>query len=455
MPARWGRPAFLLAVFTLPWAGVGVVHALTGVDMGGGLQPSWLLLAGALLAGVGTWRKVLGQGPGGRLLFCLTGLPLAAMLLSLIGLWEAPSGEPLNPAFGRWLRQVVQWLIMMAFVWGTVLYWRRGGSLRPVLDFLFAGVVFQILYSGWMAWNFQHPGTVFAALEGFFTSNPSILAGSERLYVDNQLQNFPRLRGTVCEPLYLGNYLVTVWPLLFIWRRPLAWRLILGGLMALLLAMTFSRGAWLGLSAQLPVLGVGWYLSERRTTQTRRPCSCWRVWAVPLSLVALAMAGDLATGGYLRLRLLAAFNAQDWSNLTRLYSMQAAWRAFQLSPWVGVGWGQYPFHFPLLVDPMGLQSQFTWPVVNNYPLKILCETGLAGLLTFLGLGVHLVRRVLFTPRGRGVPRNAVVGAALLGLWGAGVQLCTFSQYNLPHLWFVLGVLVAGLENGPSADEDTA
>jgi len=450
MPSNPGRIAFHLAVFTLPWVGVGLVHALTGRDMGGGLQPSWLLLAVALLAYAGGVWDLLRRRRSATLLLWLTALPLATLLLSVIGLWWAPSGEPLAPALGRWVRQVVQWLIMMAFVWGTAVHLRQGGSVQRVLDFLFLGVLFQILYSGWMAVDFWHPGDLFRSCESFFTSNPSILASSERLYVDNQLQDFPRLRGTVCEPLYLGNFLVALWPLLLIWRRPSSWRLLLGGLMALLLAMTFSRGAWLGLLAQLPLLGCWWFLVHSEAARVRT----WRVIFLGLAaLLALVVLGDLATGGFIRLRLLATFNGQDWSNLTRWYSMQAAWEAFLLSPVVGVGWGQYAFHFPILVDPMGLQSQFTWPVVNNYPLQILCETGLVGFLSSLGLAVYLVRRTAWTPLGPGEPVNPLAGVCLLGLWGAGVQLLTFSQYNLPHIWFVLGLLVAALQGWTAYRED--
>ena len=449
MGKRLGGIAFLLAVFFLPWVGVGLVRALTGHDPGGGLQPSWVLLAVALLFSLGEMRQGLGAGSARSLLLALTVAPLGVMVLSVAGLWLAPSAEPTDLALGRWLRQVVQWLIMISFVWGTALHLLRCGSGRRVLDFLFAGVLFQILYSVGMAWDFRHPGSLFAALEGFFTSNPSILASSERLYVDNQLQNFPRLRGTVCEPLYLGNYLVTVWPLLLVWRRPLAQRLLLGGLMALLLAFTFSRGAWLGFLAQWPLLGA-WYLWRGR--RSGKPTRSRPLWLALGLVVLLLVAGDLATGGFFRLRLLATFNGQDWSNLTRLYSMQAAWRAFLLSPWVGIGWGQYAFHFPFLVDPMGLQSQFTWPVVNNYPLKVLCETGVLGFLFFMGLSGHLARRGLQTIRDGRDEFSALTGAALLGLWGSGIQLLTFSQYNLPHIWFVLGLLVAGLAAGHTGEE---
>jgi O-antigen ligase len=151
-------------------------------------------------------------------------------------------------------------------------------------------------------------------------------------------------------------------------------------------------------------------------------------------------------------RLAQTFSAQDWSNLTRLYSMQAAWRAFLLSPLVGVGWGQFAWHFPLLVDPMGLQSQFTWPVVNNFPLQVLCETGLLGFAVFAGWTLGLVRGLfLRSNTGYGISRThegdwqlKVPLAVLLALMGVWVQLLTFSQYNLPHIWIPVGLALAAI-----------
>ncbi len=450
MPVAPGRILFLLAVVTLPWVGVGLIHALTGKDVGGGLQPSWLFLAVALPFLSARLLELMRQGRG-RLLIWLTALPLLAFILSLLGLRWAPSGESFSVSGARWLRQVIQWLIMMAFAWGAVLHLQQEKSWRATLDALFAGVLLQVLYSAWQTVDFWHPGTLYQAAETFFTSNPSILASSERLYVNNVLQDFPRLRGTVCEPLYLGNYLVAVWPFLLVWRRPAAWRLVLGMAMGIILAMTFSRGAWLGFLAQAGLLAAWWLLGRgrRRDLPNRR---------TGLLVVAVAMgvliAGDSLSGGFFRQRLAASFNNQDWSNLTRLYSMQAAWRAFLLSPWVGVGWGQYAFHFPLLVDPMGLQSQFTWPVVNNFPLQILCETGLVGFSCTAGAVVLLGRKARQTLAGGGWSDRPRVGLAALALVGVTVQMLTFSQYNLPHIWLVLGLLIAALSGPPEGRKES-
>jgi len=138
---------------------------------------------------------------------------------------------------------------------------------------------------------------------------------------------------------------------------------------------------------------------------------------------------------------------QDWSNLTRLYSMQAAWRGFLLSPAWGIGWGQFAFHFPLLVDPMGLQSQFTWPVVNNLPLKVLCETGLLGFMMLVATVLYLTKSIWGAVVSNRIAsdekrmRVVVTAAAVFGIW---TQLLTFSQYNLPHIALASGLLLAAL-----------
>ena len=160
-------------------------------------------------------------------------------------------------------------------------------------------------------------------------------------------------------------------------------------------------------------------------------------------LAALIAGGD--AWQYPLRRVAQSLDGGDWSNLTRLYSMQAAWRAFLLSPVVGVGWGQFAFHFPLLVDPLGLQSQFTWPVVNNVPLLVLCETGLArpGGGGLAGLAGRPLDLAIAWPRGTRATRArlAAIAAATLAI---AVQLLTFSQYNLPHIWVAPGLLLAAL-----------
>jgi O-antigen ligase len=463
--ATWSYGA---ALVTLPLVGVGVLKLATGRDWGGGLQPSWLFMFLALLFLVidkGRRRSLVTdfQAAVPRRLrpWWLGGLGavILVLLLSLAGLWVAPAAETLPTALGRYGKQVIQLGIMFCFlVWPAL--WTRGRARWVwTVKLLVAGGLLQFGYGVLQGMNFYLGVPGFPWLDQVCTSNPSIFSGSGELYLGNAFRDVPRLRGTACEPLYLGNYLLLLLPLLLVvdWSRRR--KILAGAALLLLLMATWSRGAWLGFLLQLllaavllvvrrrPGAGPWWeWISRRRR---------WWLPGLAALLVVLPLVGTL-TGWdgllYPYRRLAQTFSAQDWSNLTRLYSMQAAWRAFLLSPLVGVGWGQFAWHFPLLVDPMGLQSQFTWPVVNNFPLQVLCETGLVGFTVFAGWTLGLVRGLFLrlnpgfgtteTPEGEW--KRTVPLAVLLALVGVWFQLLTFSQFNLPHIWIPVGLALAAI-----------
>ncbi len=462
--AKLTRALFGAALFTLPWCGVGTLRVLTGRDWGFGLQPSWVFLYAGMSLGLWSWWR--GNARAGwmpsfpawkRGPWLVLGAALLAVGLSGVGLLVAPSGEAQAVVWGRFGRQIVQLLIMWGFLLWPLCWLTSRDRWRLTLRWLLVGALFQLIYALLLGWDFYGHVPGMAGLESFFTSNPAILSGSEQLYLGDRFVPVPRLRGTVCEPLYLGNYLLLILP----WLAWLGWprrrgRLVLGAA-AGLLVLTWSRGAWLSAFFQLVILFLLLVvLSRQGEPEPGRQPASFRPgrWSARGGWLALGLAGvavlalflwsDWPAFQYPRQRLVQTFSSRDWSNLTRLYSMQAGWRAFQLSPWVGVGWGQFSFHFPLLVDPLGLQSQFSWPVVNNFPLKVLAETGLAGFLVFLaGLGGILRGtwlRLGSVPRGR---RGGIL-AALVAALGLGIQLLTFSQYNLPQIWVAWGLLLAAV-----------
>ncbi len=447
VPAAYGG-----ALLTLAWVGLGVLHLATGRDLGAGFQPSYLFLALVVLLEL--WRRSPAR-VGGDLLAVrpwsqLGLLALLAVGLSAAGLVWRPAEFPAAERWWRYGKQVIQLGIMFCFVVIPAAWTRGEHRWRCTLDLLAAGVGLQVVYGALQAVHFYHPLPWFRELDGWFTSNPAILAGSQELYLGEAFTGIPRLRGTACEPLYLGSYLLAVLPLLLLPERR-RWHLATFGAGLLLLLATWARGAWLagGVAA-----AVGLILARRAGLRARpRPALALGLLG---ALVLLILAILLLGGGEALLlplrRLGQSLNLRDWSNLTRYYSMQAGWRAFLLSPLWGVGWGQFAFHFPALVDPLGLQSQFAWPVVNNYPLQILCETGLIGLGVFLAAAALLVRAVWRAvgaqpaggwPRGEG--RRWRVSLAAVSVAGVWSQLLTFSQFNLPHIWVAVGLLLAALQ----------
>jgi O-antigen ligase len=447
--ARISGILYAAALFTLPWIGMGVLRLLSGRDWGGGLQPSWLLLALAMAAGV----TVLKTAYVPRRWKLATGAVLAAVIISAAGLWIAPGTGTIDRALAKFFKQLIQFGIMGAFVLWPALWTRGEERWRRTFAVLSAGALFQIAYGLLQFVEYYHPSGLLAVLERIFTSNPAILSGSGELYLGDSFRNVPRLRGTACEPLYLGNYLLLVTPLAMnSWGRP-GRRVAVVGLLCLLLLLTWSRGAWLGFLLQVPVAMVLlWRLQRRRNgwdwrEATRRRSVRFTLWSLLAAVFVTAVGWGLGWDGLLFpvRRFLQTFSGQDWSNLTRIYSMQAAWKAFLLSPVVGIGWGQFGWHFPVLVDPMGLQSQFTWPVVNNFYLQVLCETGLVGFLAMTVLGLGLLRGVwrrLGGADGASRWQKQTLVWTTVGFVGVWVQMVSFSQYNLPHIWVALGLLLA-------------
>lgn len=446
-----------LSLVTLPWVGLGVIHWSIGIDTGAGLQPSWLFLALAMFAAAvvsvrrSGLRATFVTGPSNwpRAWWIGGGLAAGAVLISGLGLVTAPVPESAGLVWSRYLRQMIQLLIMGCFVFAPALWTRGERRWRRTILLLGIAAAGQAVYGALQGISFYLPNPAYAELERIFTSNPSILSGSEQLYLGDAFREIPRLRGTVCEPLYLGNFLVMALPWIGLGPLSPRRRIVLSALVAVLLLGTWSRGAWLGLMTQGALLVVLRFVARNRGggdfAAGRRPLAL--VGVVVAAMVAAALALGLVFGfGALLLpfeRLLQSFSTQDWSNLTRLYSMQAAWRTFLTSPWVGVGWGQYAWHFPIHADPMGLQSQFNWPMVNNFPLQILCETGVIGFAAFGGTTVALARAALRAFRRAG-PQRPLVRAALLSVAGVWIQLLTFSQYNLPHIWVAVGLLLAAI-----------
>ena len=278
------------SLFTLPWIGMGVMTLMTGRDLGAGLQPSWLLLA--LVVGL-LWPDLVAfLRRQSRNWLPVVAPAAVALTLSVAGLWLAPVGEELSTVLLRFLKQVIQLDVMLAFVVVPVYFMARGRTLAELAGPLVLGTVFQGLYGLLQGVHYYHPLTAMGGLEAVFTSNPSILAGSEQLYLGNVLRDMPRLRGTACEPLYLGNYLLLTVPLVWLtdWRR--RWQNMAGVGLIVVLLLTWSRGAWLAGAAA----GVLFLLGAWRA---RIPIS-WRVLtrlavAVP-ALVAVVLLVGIATG---------------------------------------------------------------------------------------------------------------------------------------------------------------
>ena len=100
-----------------------------------------------------------------------------SVLISISGIWLAPSGESADATLGRFVKQLIQLAVMVVFtIWPAL--WTRGRHRWVwTVKLLLIGGVIQVAYGILQGFAYYHPMGVFAWMEGIFTSNPSILSG--------------------------------------------------------------------------------------------------------------------------------------------------------------------------------------------------------------------------------------------------------------------------------------
>ncbi len=221
------------------------------------------------------------------------------------------------------------------------------------------------------------------------------------------------------------------------------------GIVGVALVASWSRGAWMGFGAALLAMTA---LLPRR--------GLWGIVLVALVVVGgagLTLTGQLPASVADRLTSFLAYtrfedvrgvpiNDANFAVLERMAHWQAALSMWRDNFWLGVGFGCYE---PAYAD----YALINWPIAlghaHNYYLNLLAETGLLGLLTYVGaFGVVLIRLWRMTRTLRGWQRGLA-----LGLLGAVVHLLTHSLVdnllvNNVHLFEgVLFALAAWLMTG--------
>ncbi len=349
-------------------------------------------------------------------------LPLLVFLgAALASLWDAVE----LPVYG--LPELIKWVqvvLLFLFVSG---YLRAGMETRPAFRRL-RWLLGALLVTG----LFQAGVGVFQfGLRGDGPDHFAILDG-----------RFYRAYGTFEQPNPYAGYLGLMLPLalgmFWEWGGKRIWgsrwvneervnegpRLLVSHLiiysipaaaMLLALAMSWSRGAWLGFGAAVLAMTVA---LPRRAR-----------WG--LLLVALLVAGGLglyATGllpssvtarltgfaQYVRFEDVrgVGINDANYAVIERLGHWQAALEMFRHNLWTGVGFGCYE---PAYRD----FALINWPIAlghaHNYYLNIAAETGLIGLVAYLFLwGAVFWYTWRATRRAEGLLRGVAIG--LLGAW---------------------------------------
>ncbi len=453
--------------FLLPWIGIGLGQLLLGRSLGTGAQPA-LVTGGAALLCLPFLLEGTIDRDGERVLMLL-----AWTLLGLGALWTLDEmGLGGEQPWSKGLKQGLQLAYFLGLAALPTLVLSRTRDVRATLRgwerTASAGMLLASVVGLYFAAAYALDLPARQLLARVLGSNPSIASGSDELYLGHRFVGIARVRSGAAEPLFFGSYLLCVLPVTLLgwlssraggrWWRGLA---LATGLACAVL--TFSRGVYLGLALWIVLVAVamGRGLLPRPGRRT----------VVLAGVVLLLGAGGLAAllsgtavwalPALMLRRMEQSFAHDDLSNLTRLASWRAAFRLFLEHPLQGVGWGGFGFWY-YRSGGSGMAA-FSWPVTNSLPLRILAETGSVGALLW---GLALVRplsplRALFGHRPGGAfpvpvpgPHGiAPAGTRLVVPFGVSLilaatvaamllQLLTFSQINLPHLWLTAGVSAA-------------
>ncbi|MEX2425787.1 MAG: O-antigen ligase family protein, partial [Thermomicrobiaceae bacterium] len=315
--------------------------------------------------------------------------PLALMGVMVLSLWNATS-------LGLGYAELYRWLVAVFSFW---LVLQIVDSRRMVLAILISMGALAI---------FQGGMGVVQAILGMGPSSFQVGGGFSRAF---GTFGMPNSYAAYLEMVSLPLIPITIWSLGELWTQFASYRvsrvrgylrssderrefligaaqttILAGGAAAGLLgiAMSFSRGGWLGSIAGLVVMIV---LLGRRAVITSIAS------AVGLGLISLlgASGAVLAVLEDRFIQLVDQARIRDISGATvtddnfavveRLAHWQTAMAMWLENPWLGVGIGNFNERFTeYSVHPQFFESQGH---AHNYYLHALAETGLAGLIFYL------------------------------------------------------------------------
>ena len=385
-----------------------------------------------------------------------------ALIATSIGLLLDPLPMRGYEYLGRVLRAWVTLLIGLLFFVAAAWMNRSEEDLRFSIQWLLAGFMLDVLWSGVQALAFYTP-----------LLKKVTVTHWQRAFSMRELVKTNRVSGMAYEPAWLAGQIATVYlPWLFasLLTRVRATRfkwleITLSGFAVLLLLATFSRGGLLTAigAFALTFLFVGraelraawhWFVS------CFRGGSGWllRVGMTVLIVVALAGAGlFLSQKGYIT-RL---FNTQADSIEDFIIENSAGARgaytfggigAYEESPLVGVGLGASGFYIydhlpdwalttvPEIARQLSPENRL-YPNPKNMYVRLLAETGLIGLFVFIAFLFSVLGDALFAWRSNTNVGRYLGMAAIFSWFAIALYNVTQDSFATPNIWINFGILV--------------
>jgi O-antigen ligase len=410
------------------WVAFGVATAATGVLLAsadkGPILGAYLLLASIALkdgilvvipASVGVFQVALGgcvlaaiwsmlRGHR-RPMLAFTPLELALATPALAGLWSLPTSLDLSATALYSLRFVMLWVV--AVIVSRSL--RNPTSRRRGLEVFAIGATVLALVAAiqWIAPSVQLAGLRLSGVADGLSYRPSAF------YMDpNFMAAHLVIGGLVALALSAGG------------SRRRRWWIAAAALMFGVVALAYSRSAWLALAAGMVVLGV---LSGRRQ----------RI-AIAGVLATAALAGVVLLGPSAMLsRLVSVVDVGPTSpNAQRLLMLQSSGAMIADRPIFGTGLEGFDDAYAAYVLPGG-DLGISHP--HQVPVAMIVETGLGGAAALVALVVAaaVAARSVVKRAHRG-PDIAIV-ASLVAV-GVGSLFQYFAYFE--PAWLVAGLLAA-------------
>lgn len=393
--------------------------------------------------------------------------PLAAFLLaaaaaSLLGMLLAPVAMRGQDVTGRILRAWATVFIGMVFFIAAVWMNRNENDLRFSLQWLFAGFIVDILWSGLQGATF------------YLNMFPKPLVTQwQRAFSLRELIRTNRISGLAYEPSWLAGQISTVYlPWLFAalltgirvtrikWLEP-----VLLVLAVILLLATFSRGGLLTVAATvfLTFLVAGrsqllaawnWFVTGFRRGREwigRVAVILLILGSVSGALLFLGQKGYIARLWNTRAAGLEDFLVQNSAGARAGYIL-GSMGAYQAHPLTGVGLGASGFYIYqnlpdwVLTTVPEIARQLSpdntlYPNPKNLYVRLLAETGLIGFFLFIAFQFSILGEA-FTALNQKSALWQYLGIASIFTWLALIFYnMTQDSFAIPNLWINLGFLV--------------